>query len=111
MYGRVGDFYFRNFWGAGATVFSALKTRCVTLDATAHIWNQPSLHLQDNETKWRETPNGTGGSLTLALSYHPNVKRIPFFLTAQAGYKTDGFLAGEHLARGFSIRAGLGFRR
>ena len=111
VYGRLGDFYFKNFWGAGAAVFNGFKTKRFSLDVTADVWNQPSLHVQDKKSLWRETPQGTGGSLSLGLSYHPDTKYIPFFFVARGGYKTDGFLAGETLSKGFFVRAGLGFRK
>ncbi|MFH0895432.1 MAG: hypothetical protein V2A54_13430 [Bacteroidota bacterium] len=111
LYGRLGDFYFKNFWGAGMAAFNIVKTKNIFLDAAVDVWNQPSLRLQDEKTKWRETPSGTGGCLSLTASYNPNIKRIPFFFTAQGGYKTDGFLPGETLSKGFFVRAGLGFRK
>lgn len=109
VYGRYGEPTFEKFWGAGASVYNILKTNTFFINSTADLWEQPSLRLQDNDTHYRNTVKGYGAcaSATLGINFFRN--RLPWNLIVQGGYKTDGYLMGENLAKGPFLRVGIGF--
>jgi len=107
VYLRYGNPTFHKFWGMGAHVMNLVKGARISLDARVDIWNQPPLLLGGE--RMTETGGGWGGSIQGAVYYRLFKNRPLFHLTAQAGYKTAGFLKGEQLAGGFILRVGISF--
>lgn len=108
-YFRYGDPTFANFWGAGASALNIVRNKYLLLHASADIWEQPSLKLQSKETNYRTTLNGIGGCISATLGFCFFRNKFPVNLILNGGYKTDGYLQGETLSRGFFVRGGLGF--
>ena len=107
IYGRYGDPTFKRFWGAGASFFNIIKNRYFYFNSNADIWNQPSLLMSNKNIQFIKTEKGYGGSVsgTIGISILQNKLN----LIMQTGYKTNGFLQGENLSKGFFVRAGIGF--
>jgi hypothetical protein len=107
IYACSGDNQFATHQGAGFESYNLIDTRYFFLHASIDVWNQPALNLYDNTTnKITTTTNGTGGcfSATLGFKFLRTASII-----AESGYKTDGYLQGEALAKGYFIRVGFSF--
>jgi hypothetical protein len=109
FYGRYGDPTFANFWGTGISTYNIVRNKYLLLHASADIWEQPSLKLQDKEMFYRTTINGIGGAISATLGFCIFRDKFPVNLILSGGYKTDGYLQGETLSRGFFVRGGIGF--
>ncbi|MFH0865117.1 MAG: hypothetical protein V1904_02910 [Bacteroidota bacterium] len=103
---RYGDPKFVNFYGGGISATNIIHRKNFLFDATADFWNQPSLTLQDEKNKTRKTNDGFGTCLSGTLSCHI-MNKVNLVLIS--GYKTDGFVQGEALSKGFFLRTGFGF--
>lgn len=103
---RYGDTRFENFCGAGISATNIFHYKNFFLDACADVWNQPSLRLADGNNKTRVSNAGFGISLSGTFSYKI-LNRLNLVLIP--GYKTDGFVQGEALSKGFFLQAGFGF--
>lgn len=106
IYFRYGDPKFTDFYGGGISSTNIINYKNLFFDASVDLWNQPSLTLQDETNKTRKTSEGLGiclsGTLRYKIMNKVNLVIIP-------GYKTDGYLQGEPLAKGLFLRAGFGF--
>ena len=107
IYARYGDPKFENFWGAGASALNLFQNKCLYLNASSDMWSQPSLTLQSGNYSSRVTGKGFGGCVSATIGI--KILNNKFNIVAQTGYKTDGFLQGENLSKGFFIGAGIGF--
>ena len=102
---RRGNPAFENFWGVGVNLLSLITKQFFSMDMALNIWNQPRLYLfnrmPDNDD------NSFGGSIFVTL--HQRMESLPrlIYLTGQIGYKTAGFVEGEKLAKGLTIRFGI----
>lgn len=105
---RYGVPSFHRFGGIGASYDRIVIHRGISLEPRVELWHQPALLLGGRTT--RTGTKGFGGGLWLEGRYtHASLDLAPAVLV-EAGYKTDGFLEGEPLARGFVLRFGLSFR-
>lgn len=107
LYFRRGISTFHTFEGFGLHIDNLLPRRTVSFDTGLDIWRQPSLSLGGTTT--RESRSGIGGAAFGRLAY--TLKSLPPIvrIAVRAGYKTDGFLEGESLGRGFAGSIGLSF--
>jgi hypothetical protein len=103
---RYGDPKFESFYGAGISAMNIIHWKNFILHANADLWNQPSMTIQDDNTKTRKTTDGFGLCLSGTFNYQIVNK---LYLILIPGYKTDGFVQGEALSKGFFIRMGFGF--
>ncbi len=78
----------------------------LTLGPFLSMWDQPAM-AHGGATSVR-TSSGLGAAATMTASIDPGT-RASFYFWSQLGYKTDGFLEGEPLARGVLLHAGLKF--
>ncbi|MGD2295147.1 MAG: hypothetical protein PVF22_04850 [Candidatus Aminicenantes bacterium] len=107
LYFRRGKPTFASFWGAGLSVGNLLRVGHFTLEGRLDVWHQPSLLLGGERVS--EGQRGLGGALMATVFYRFSPGQSPLNLIAQLGYKTDGFLAGERLDKGFYARVGISF--
>jgi hypothetical protein len=76
------------------------------LSGRIHVWYQPALRLGSPSGEVLGSEGlGVGGSL--GARFFPLEK---VGLVLELGYKSSGFVAGEPLAAGILLRAGLAFR-
>jgi hypothetical protein len=104
---RYGDPKFEEFYGGEFAATDIIQWNNLDLDITADAWSQPSLRIQDEDTKYRTTKEGFGFSFSGTLNYKLFNNA---YLVVIPGYKSDGFVEGEALSRGFFLRTGFGFR-
>lgn len=105
LYARIGDGKLAKFWGGGLDYYQPLKAYC-HLRAQIDFWHQPSLELGGLSSYY--TSAGLGGRALLAADFLPSY-RLPLGVFAQLGYKTNGHLPGEQLAKGWVMRIGLSY--
>lgn len=104
---RYGDPKFENFYGGEISSTNIIRHKNFLFDATVDFWDQPSLILQDEKNTTRTTSGGFGICFSGTLRYRI-MNKVNFIIIP--GYKTDGFIQGEALSKGFFLRAGFGFR-
>jgi hypothetical protein len=90
---RAGQTIGARTWGVGLQATRLAAWKRWTVDGTGDLWHQP---------EW-------GGEVTATA--HRQVRQLPrlhnaLALVVQAGYKTNGFLAGERLHQGAVVRIG-----
>jgi len=107
FYIRYGSSDFKGSRGGGLSIGDLIKSPEFSLRARMDIWNQPALVLGGETT--RETRSGLGGAIFCNLFYKLTRGSFIMGITADIGYKTEGYLEGEKLGRGMIFRAGLGF--
>ena len=64
--------------------------------------------MQSGTSKTRTTAAGYGYCFTGTLGIKVLGKKNPVSIVVQPGYKTDGFVKGEILSKGFFMRFGIG---
>jgi hypothetical protein len=99
---RIGDDAYRRNWGLDLETSELFSYAGATLDADLHFWRQPRLKLVRGDTQPTESRLGYGQSLTVFLP--PFVKRVPVRLALGGDYKTLGFVPGQMLDEGFTMR-------
>jgi hypothetical protein len=70
-----------------------------------HLWRQPPLRLGGDRVA--TTAGGAGGALYGQVRISTARAAVPVSLTLKAGYKTAGYMEGEHLSSGPLFRLGL----
>lgn len=103
---RYGDPTFYRFWGLGIESLNLINHNRLSLDSRLNIWNQPPLLL--GEEKNSQGKSGLGGSLFITAFYKITNTRPQISLVAEMGYKSSGYVQGEMLSEGLTLRAGLG---
>jgi hypothetical protein len=93
---RTGQTIGARTWGVGLQTTRLAAWRGWTFDGDGDLWHQP---------EW-------GGEVTATA--HRQVGQLPrlhntLALVVQAGYKTNGFLAGERIHQGAVVRIGAAF--
>jgi hypothetical protein len=71
------------------------------------IWKQPAFELGGDKLVKHDA--GYGGAFSSMFSWYFN-KQSKTGISLQLGYKSAGYLAGENLAGGIILRAGLCFK-
>lgn len=106
-YFRYGDPTFHEFWGLGVSVTDLIRSRRISIHARVDMWDQPSLLLGGERIG--ETRGGLGVAVRGTIYYRISRDKSLLHLTAELGYKTAGYLEGEHLSGGPIIRLGISF--
>lgn len=104
---RYGIPSFHRFGGIGISCDRFVIHRGITISPRVEVWHQPALFLGGRTT--RAGTKGVGGGLWLEGRYTFASLALAPAVLVEAGYKTDGFLEGEQLARGFVMRFGVSF--
>ncbi len=107
IYGRIGDRTFTEFWGLGVTVDNILQTKHFILDGRVDFWRQPPVTNGQIPEKNASLMNGLNINIdsTIPLERSDFID-VRFIL----GYKTEGFLIGKPLSKGFYGGVGLDLR-
>ncbi len=110
--GRVMNVFFRygipafhQFGGLGIAVDNLASRKYITFSPRAELWHQPALLLGGQNV--RTGRSGWGGGLWGTIRYRVARRNPAPELALEIGYKTDGFVEGEQLRRGFTLRLGL----
>lgn len=110
--GRVVNIFFRygiptfyKFGGFGIAVDNLALGKRITFSPRAELWHQPALLLGGQQVRTGRA--GLGGGLWTKLCYRVAQRNPAPELVIEIGYKTDGFIQGEPLGRGFTLRLGL----
>lgn len=106
LYGRVGDGRFERSWGVGARVHGLVRSEAVTVGGSVDVWQQPGFHAGGPKLEWRE--GGMGWGADASLAWYPAGPRLGAY--GRIGYKTAGFVPGEPLDRGPTLRLGISVR-
>ena len=102
---RLGESTFRNHLGLGLDAYNILQNPRFRVNASAHLWHQPSFEFGIYETILVE--EGLGGMATASLAAFPFQNAPNFGLYGQLGYKSYGYFLGEPLDKGWILRFGL----
>ena len=102
---RYGIPTFHKFGGFGIAVENLALGKRITFSPRAELWHQPALLLGGQQV--RTGRSGLGGGLWIKLYYRVAQRNPAPELALEIGYKTDGFIQGEPLRRGFTLRFGL----
>jgi hypothetical protein len=105
-YIRVGLPTFEPFFGAGFDVSGLKLTDWLFLHGRLDIWHQPAARYGTESGM----VTGSAGLGVLAAVGADFMFTPKAGLTAQGGFKTDGFVPGKPLNNGFFFSAGLAFR-
>ena len=110
--GRVSNVFFRygmpsfhRFGGFGVAVDNLAAARGITVSPRAEFWHQPSLLLGGE--RLRAGRSGLGGGVWARIDYQVGASGYKPRIGLEIGGKTDGFVEGEALGRGFTLRLGL----
>jgi hypothetical protein len=106
-YCRYGDTKYFNSWGFGINSMNFLSYRNLSINPCFDIWKQPAFDIGGDKLVTHKA--GFGGSLSNTFNWYFS-KQSKTGITLQLGYKTAGYLAGENLAGGIIVRAGLCFK-
>lgn len=102
--GRIGDSR-----GLDIAARRLLLWNGFSLDAELHLWSQPELWLDGEPEPPRGESLGFGGGVDLVS---PALARAwPLRVAAGVSAKSKGYVAGEALDGGFTMRAGVGLYR
>lgn len=104
VYVRVGNPTFAPSWGAGVDGETPWFLNVMKLRAAAHVWCQPELFVDGAEA--RRISEGPGMAVEAGLTLR--LPSSPWTATIAGSYKTDGYMEGETLERGFVVRVGFG---
>lgn len=105
---RYGIPAFHHFGGFGVSYDHIDVHRNIMLGSRIELWHQPPLLLGGRTA--RTKAKGLGGGLWADVRYRFSSIDLAPALYLRIGYKTDGFLEGEPLNRGFVMRFGVGFQ-
>jgi len=100
----IGDTGAAHAWDLGVIALDALTFARVHTDVTAHVWRQPSL---DTPPDAQAMAAGGLAAATAHVRIASGGPAARASLLVQAGYKSDGFVRGEHLHRGPILRLGI----
>ena len=102
---RYGIPAFHKFGGFGIAVDDLVSVRGVTVSPRAEVWHQPVLQLGGERV--RTGRSGLGGGIWARILCQVARRRPSPDLAFEIGCKTDGFVEGEALSRGITLRLGL----
>ena len=105
---RVGNTGASSTWGVSARALDVLRVRGVHVGLAADVWRQPEL-LADQTSDEQHIGGGAIATVVVPL---PRLLRSKWSdgLQLAAGYKSQGYVPGEHLSGGAVLRAGIVLR-
>jgi hypothetical protein len=105
---RVGNTGASSTWGLSARVADVLRLRGLPVGVAADVWRQPEL-LADQTS---DAQHLGGGAIATVVVPLPGLLRSKWSdgLQLAAGYKSQGYVPGEHLSGGAVLRAGIVLR-
>ena len=92
-------------WRIQASVWNLKPHPRLSLDLSGQIWNQPNIKFYQDD-KLVEA-SGLGGQIITSINYDLTKNEHIFGLAAHIGYKSNGYVLGEQLKRGFILRGGF----
>jgi hypothetical protein len=106
-YIRVGDTKYFNSWGLGMNSMNFFSYQNLVINPCFDIGKQPAFELGGDKLVTHDA--GYGGAFSSMFIWYFN-KQSKTGISLQLGYKSAGYLAGENLAGGIILRAGLCFK-
>ena len=105
---RIGNTGASSTWGITAQAADVLRVKRLDLDLRVDLWRQPEL-LPEHVTAALET--GVGAIATTVVPVPRRLRsRWSDGIHIAAGYKSQGYVPGEHLSGGAVVRVGLAVR-
>jgi hypothetical protein len=105
-YLRYGFPVFYSFYGIGFQIQNICITEFFHLNARIDVWNQPGFNYGSGSNLINSS-GGWGFAVTTGAVFSFSEKAA---VTAEIGYKTDGFLPGKPLNNGIIFSTGLVFQ-
>ncbi|MEZ5198562.1 MAG: hypothetical protein R2764_19905 [Bacteroidales bacterium] len=99
-----------NSFGISAKLFNYNVSRFFIFDTQISYWDQPKFIIHTESTNEQVTLNEKGYGWAFINTVHYRfIDKFNLSLTAEAGYKTGGYLEGEMLKSGLILRGGFSF--
>ena len=92
-------------WRIQASVWNLKPHPRLSLDLSGQIWDQPNIKFYQDD-KLVEA-SGLGSQIITSINYDLTKDGHIFGLAVHIGYKSNGYVLGEQLKRGFILRGGF----